>query len=307
MKFLKLIACAVAAVFALLACAGEVDARPKKPKRERRTQKPVPVPKKPIRKPQAKRFPKSPSMSAPSGRFLTREMLTREDREGLTNHDIYVECMKAPDPLDVAYRFFDKQRKSVSIVGSNERIAYELCVIDALDIERFDTVGDIVAAHGKTVFLVAHPLVAQHDLLPDERYVASSWARDYIYALAEDMRDALKDVPLVDARPPLFTISSIVRSKDVQRRQWNSPVRCLSPRMLCSSHTTGSTFDVALKGYSDGREEVLLGLLREDRANGVIFFIRESKPGPHYHVFVYPPEFRARFERNNVAGGVPRP
>ncbi len=207
--------------------------------------------------------------------------------------------MKAEDPLAVAFHFFNKERKSRSIVGSNERIAYELCVIDALGVERFEDDGAISRAYGKTLFPIISTLIGKHEDLPDERYVASMWTREYIAALAKDMEDALRDevgkVPF-----PVFTISSIVRSMRQQKHQMNSPARCLFDGDLCSSHTTGSTFDITMKNYPPEKKKILFHLLEEDRKKGIIFFIYERRPGEHCHVFVFPPEFRVRFQEAEI-------
>lgn len=290
MNITKLFVLVLVPVLALFLSAGEAEARKK---HERRTHHIKPPHSKQIKKPYRRLPP--PSFSVPRGPLLTKEMLTRLDREGVTNHEIYLECMKADDPLALAFRFFDKERKSRSIVGSNERIAYELCVIDALGVERFENDSAINKAYGKTLFPVTNTLIGKHEGLPKERYVASTWTNEYLEALAKDMEDASRE-EMSNISFPMFTVSSIVRSMNQQKRQMNSPARCLFEGDLCSSHTTGSTFDITMKNYPPDKKKILFRLLDEDRKKGIIFWIYERKPGEHCHVFVFPPEFRIRFQ-----------
>lgn len=263
-------------------------------KRDRRTQHLPPAKHRVV---PYKKFERSPSFSVPKGQLLSFEQLRREDREGVTNRDIYTECMNSKDPLSEAFRFYNKERTSVSVRGSNERLAYELCVIDALKITRFLTVEEIVQARGKTLFPITNNLIGKHEDLPLERYVASLWAKEYLDALADDMRDEIKDTINVDMSPPVFTVSSTVRDILRQREQYNSPARCRFDGDLCSSHTTGSTFDITLKNYPDWRRKILFRLLDDDRKKGIIFWIYE-RSHEHCHVFVFPPEFRERFTVN---------
>lgn len=290
MNITKFLALAFLPVLALFLVIGEAEARGK---HGRRTHHLKPPPTKHIKKPPRRLAP--PSITVPRGPLLSKEMLTRLDREGITNHEIYLECMKAEDPLALAFHFFNKERKTRSIVGSNERIAYELCVIDALGVERFEDDQAINKAHEKTLFPINSALIGKHEGLPLARYVASPWTREYLYALAEDMEEEFKNEGS-SVSPPLFTVSSIVRSMNQQKRQMNSPARCLFDGDLCSSHTTGSTFDITMKAYSPQKKNILFRLLEEDRKKGIIAWIYERKPGEHCHIFVFPPEFRLRFQ-----------
>lgn len=297
MKIIKWAALFFVPVLALLFSSGEAEARTK---RERRTQqRPVTHERRAVQKHVHKKHLAPPVLSVPKIPFLTKEMLTRNDREGVTRRDVYIECMHADDPLLVAFRFFDKDRKGRSILGSNERIAYELCVIDALEVERFSNDAAIARARGKTLFPIESPLIRKHDELPLERFVASSWTRDYLTALAKDMNDELRGEASITLLP-VFTVSSIVRSMKKQQRQMNSPARCLFDGDLCSSHTTGSTFDIGLKDYPANEKKILFRLLEEDRKKGIIAWIYERNAGEHCHVFVFPPEFRARFQEVEV-------
>lgn len=305
----KLLACIAALAALLVFPIPEAESHGKHP-HARRTQKQLSVPAKKYVKPKVKRKVARPSVSVPSGPLITRDMLTREDREGVKALDIYEECMRSEDPLDHVFRFFDRAKTRVSIVGSNEGIAYELCAIDALEITRFETVADIDKAVGKTLFPIANGVIAKHDDLDEARYVASPWVHAYLVALAEDYREAIVSETGREPEKPYFTISSIVRSMDIQRRQRNSPARCVPSGGLCSSHTTGTTFDITLKNVSALRTNILAKLLQDDRHAGISYFIYERRPGPHMHVFVYPPLLRDGLrdyaERRNQAQQSPR-
>ncbi len=214
--------------------------------------------------------------------------------------NVYNACMGSDDPLGKSAEFFASDRKiSVlkKILGkwpldTPARFASELCAVDAL--KHYETLLDITSAPKDELVSVDHPWVGQNDdLVRDQRYVASPWVRDYIRQLAnrtfEELRDRADGAPTL----PLFVVSSLVRSKDIQRKQWNSPARCETENALCSSHTTGSTFDITLKDLSGEHNAALKKILARDRESGKISFILEPR-GNHYHIFVFPPELAAR-------------
>ncbi|HSE35643.1 MAG TPA: DUF5715 family protein [Candidatus Paceibacterota bacterium] len=289
----KLLALIIAMMTLLVFTASEADAREKQKPKVRKTQKHLSVPMKKYVKPKPRReVPGPPSFSEPKGPLITKEMLTRVDRAGIKNVEIYHECMRSEDPIEQVIRFFHSAKTRVSIVGSNEGIAYELCAIDAYGIERFQTVNDIDRAKGRTLFPVMNKTVAKDDDLDGGRYVASPWVHEYLVALSEDYREAMIKLTGREPEKPYFTISSIVRSMDIQRLQWNSPARCLREGGLCSSHTTGTTFDIGLANVTQLKKNTLASLLQDDRRSGVVYFNYERRPGPHFHVFVYPPALR---------------
>jgi len=203
---------------------------------------------------------------------------------------IYEACMSAPDPVALAVEFFRVDRVQASIPrGTPERLGYELCIIDALRLKRYVNIQDVVHAPPKDLVSINHPWIGLADDLPHERCVASPWVRDYMENLAVLLYQDLVQESGGSEVEHSFVVSSLVRPVDVQKRLWNSPARCLNESSLCSSHTTGSTFDITKKYLPRDQEALLVRRLQEDRKKGKILFILEPR-GNHYHVFVFPPE-----------------
>lgn len=204
---------------------------------------------------------------------------------------VYHKCMNASDPWGTAVQFLKDDRVSAEIpFGNPERLGHELCVIDVLQLKRYVTLHEVVHASPAELVSINHPWIGLSSELPAERTVASPWVRDYLESLALTMHQDLAQVS--EPFEKSFVVSSLVRPIAIQRVQWNSPARCVNESSLCSSHTTGSTFDITRKYLAPQQEKILLRHLQEDRRKGKILFILEPH-GNHYHIFVFPPELAA--------------
>jgi hypothetical protein len=201
---------------------------------------------------------------------------------------VYHKCMNAEDVLGKAVLFLRNDRISNEVpLGNSERLGHELCVIDVLQLKRYLTLHEVVQALPADLVPINHPWIGLSPGLPEERAVANPWVRDYLENLALLLHQEL--VQVSESFDKSFVVSSLVRPVAIQRVQWNSPARCVNESSLCSSHTTGSTFDITRKYLTTEQEKILLKQLQQDRKKGKILFILEPK-GNHYHIFVFPPE-----------------
>ena len=209
---------------------------------------------------------------------------------------VYRGCMNASEPLMEAVKFLRVDRLESRVpLGNPERLGHELCAIDALKLKRYETLDSVLGAPALELVPIEHPQVGISAQLPVMRAVASPWVRDYVRKLAVTIQHEMTQGPGVSALDKSFIVSSLVRPMTVQKKQWNSPARCVNASSLCSSHTTGSTFDITRKYLISKQEDLLVRHLQEDRKQGKILFILEPK-GNHYHIFVFPPELSAMIE-----------
>ena len=85
-------------------------------------------------------------------------------------------------------------------------------------------------------------------------------------------------------------VTSIIRSFEDQAyqvRRGKSPADCRY-QFLCSTHTTGSAFDLGFRDLGPEQKQWLQSKLIADQRARRIYFIVERD---HYHVFVLPPEY----------------
>ena len=200
--------------------------------------------------------------------------------------EAYKECMfPEVGRLERALTLNRLASDSEVLSGSTKQLAYEVCLADAMGLERYELQADIEKGKSerKLVEIEADGLVFS-DFLPSERRYGRPWVKTYIETRAAEMKKHFKS----DYTP--LRVGSLVRSFKDQQRQRNSVASCKTE--ICSSHTTGSAVDLALAPkFTGARErEWLKERLLADRKRGVIVVTEEHYP-EHFHVLVLPPQF----------------
>ncbi len=222
--------------------------------------------------------------------------------------EAYTECISWATPENptqevVQFVFAEQLRREQSLLGSLwkrfrgsvEHHGHEVCLTRAYGLRVFRSKSDIVSAQDKqlTWLDVPHVEVPDDDIPIDRRGVhrfVRPWVRVYIESLALDFHVSNNHGGDNGAEEVKLRVTSMTRSAELQNqlvRQRLSPADCRY-EFLCSSHTSGSSFDIGLKGVSRTARAWLQDRLVEDQKARKIFFIIENS---HYHVFVLPPKY----------------
>jgi hypothetical protein len=191
--------------------------------------------------------------------------------------------------LNLAYR------EDRTLGGNAEKLGREVCLAEALGLNRYETQAEIDAAKGSDLFPISGKFVLiPDDQVPIERRYARAWVKEYVEALAYDLHVYLLRRHGDSGEVAQLRINSLVRSLSGQAAQ-ASPAKCRNE--ICSTHLTGSTVDVSNHSAKVDREvrDWVRDRLIADRKDGKIVMIQEFHSA-HYHVFVIPPEFRPKEE-----------
>ncbi|MHB1118284.1 MAG: hypothetical protein ACYCZ7_02025 [Minisyncoccota bacterium] len=233
--------------------------------------------------------------------------LTDKERRERANTE-YARCMAVAreEGIPAMFAYIRKEQKGSSLKGSPEKLAQENCAADGIGLMRYQDLSEIIADQKKLTPL-SSPLVKIKNV-PQARSVACSWTCRYIVELATYAKKA-SDVKTNPKLEPSLVVTSLVRSRTVQDeiskvskfyrrikgkiRRFTAGGRSFadcSTKAICSTHLTGSTFDISLLGVDKKKRKILAERLCEDRENGRILAILESA-GNHFHVFVIPPQY----------------
>ena len=211
----------------------------------------------------------------------------------------YKYCMysETDDRIAFALELNLEFRDDPDLKGAPKKIAYEVCLADALGLKRYEFQGEIDAAKGVELFPIVSEYINHPGELTGERRFARPWVRDYALEVATAMHQYFANQSGAGSSsflsPEPLRVTSLIRSFKDQRRQRNSPASCVNE--ICSTHTTGGAIDFSNSSVYVGAKERawIKERLLEDRQKGKIVMIQEFSP-PHFHVFVIPPEYRPK-------------
>ena len=215
--------------------------------------------------------------------------------------EAFMECMSrstADDPIGAVMEYvFSEQKKLEQTLilkywkvhlGSTEHHGHEICLARAFGLKTFRTLDDISAEHEKLLARLDLSRIVfpkdkkGEDSVPPERQYARDWVVDYIEEVSDSFYDQFGSQ---------MRIGSVIRDADGTQarlvRDGESMADCRYD-YLCSTHTTGSTFDIGMKDVSGTERAWIKERLISDQKTKRIYFIVE---GSHFHVFVLPPEF----------------
>jgi hypothetical protein len=272
--------------------------------------------------------PRKPPNIGP-GTGTTKDPLTQKQRQAM---DTYNECMAAGerDGIEEVVRRAQAAYGKKGPYGSPEKHGHETCIIDAFGIKRYQKVSDIPPAvptelismkdhyrptcEPQNIASGAQPpvvvfCVTEKDI-PFERQFIRSWVIEYWQERAQKIEEFLRTKksrlsPRYLKKEIVLRISSGLRPIDVQQaivertdKDLNANGSFADCRLkeLCSTHTSGSTFDLSLIDMDPNVRFWLMRQLEEDRKAGAAFGIIEGASDRsgnryfgHLHILVVPP------------------
>ncbi|MBI5799024.1 MAG: hypothetical protein HZB10_03780 [Candidatus Yonathbacteria bacterium] len=233
--------------------------------------------------------------------------LTDTKRKELANAE-YSRCMSIAekDGVYAVVAYVRESQKGTLLIGTAEKLAQENCVADAIGLNRYEDIDEIIEDYGNLLVPIATPLIRVGRNVPLARHVARPWTRDYLVELSQYLK---QNAPWEKGTRPdaQILVASTIRSRVDQKRitrttmvyryikgkfkkffrSKQSFADC-STKAVCSTHLTGASVDVSLLGANGKKRALLAERLLDDRENGRILVI-EERAGNHFHVFVIPP------------------